>query len=325
MRILEKHQNWLLPGEILDLIKQRRERLMPLLRRRQGERRIPMAERDRQHRGDQRGDLVHPVSGQPERLLQLFELGDRVLLRRDARRALELLDEGVERTVPMIGRALVAQLRMRRICDLIGQPGGNARFANARLAEDQHGLALACPGAALVGDELAALGFAPYEPYEPRWMRRLETALAFRNAERRPGLDRLGEALDDVLPEIAQAKPVAEQPARRHRDHDAARVGQALQPRGEVGRVADHRLLLSGALSHEIADHDEAGRDADPRGEFLTRAGLQTRHSFGDFESYVHRARRIVFVRVWKAEIGENAVAEKSRDEAVVSHHYART
>src|SRR6202453_1226676 len=111
----------------------------------------------------------------------------------------------------------------------------------------------------------------------------------------------------------------------RRRRVAAPRVGQALQPRGEVGRVADHRLLLSGALSHEIANHDEAGRDADPHGEFLTRAGLQTRHSFGDFESYVHRARRVVLVRARKAEIGENAVAEKSGDEAVITRDDART
>ena len=47
---------------------------------------------------------------------------------------------------------------------------------------------------------------------------------------------------------------------RRLRDYEASRLGQSLQPRGKIGRVADDRLFLRGALPDEIADDDDAGR-----------------------------------------------------------------
>jgi hypothetical protein len=56
----------------------------------------------------------------------------------------------------------------------------------------------------------------------------------------------------------------------------------------------------------------------------LAHAGLQGRDDFGDFESGMNRARRIVLVRAGEAEIGEHAVTHEFRDESVVARHYAR-
>ena len=109
-----------------------------------------------------------------------------------------------------------------------------------------------------------------------------------------------------MLAEVAQPETIAEQPPRRRRDDDAVRFGEALQPGGEIGRVADDRLLLRRALAHEIADDDEAGRDADAHGELLAGAGLQARHDCGDFQPRVDRPRRVILVRAGKAEIGEH-------------------
>ena len=133
-------------------------------------------------------------------------------------------------------------------------------------------------------------------------MRRVETALALGHAERSIGLDRLGEALDRVPAQILQAEPVADQPPGRGRHDDAARIGEALQPRGEIGRVADDGLLLRGALPDDIARDDEAGRDPDPHGELLARAGLQAPHGFGDVQRRMDRARRVILMRAGKAE-----------------------
>ncbi len=105
-------------------------------------------------------------------------------------------------------------------------------------------------------------------------MRRLEPALAHRHPERRERFDRLREALDGVETQLLQAEPFADETASRRREHDAARVGKALQPRGEIGRVADDRLFLRRASSHEIADDDEAGGDANANAELFARAGL---------------------------------------------------
>jgi hypothetical protein len=111
-------------------------------------------------------------------------------------------------------------------------------------------------------------------------MRRVETTLALGHAERRESPDRLGEALDHVPAQILQPEPVAEQPPRRRRHDEDARLGQALQPLGEIGRVADDNLLLRGALPHDIAGDDDAGRDSDTHREFLAREGLQAVDGF---------------------------------------------
>ena len=324
MRVLEQHQHRLLLRQALHLVEQRRKRLAALLRGREVERRIAGSGRDRQHRGDQRRDLVHAVGRKAEHFLELFELRLGRLLRRDARRALELLHEGIERAVAMIGRALVAQPHVRRLRDLLGEPGRKPRLADARLARDQHDLALAAPGAALARDEIGALGLAPDEAGEPGGMRRLEAALARRHAERRESLDRLGEALDRVPAQLLQPEPVADQAPGRRRDNDAARLGEALQPRGEIGRVADDRLLLRRPLPDDVADDDEAGRDPDAHREFFARARLQPGDDLGDLQPRMDRARGVVLVRAGKAEIGEDAVTHEFRDEAVVARHHAR-
>jgi hypothetical protein len=93
-----------------------------------------------------------------------------------------------------------------------------------------------------------------------------EPALAFGHAKRRPCFHRLGEALDGVLAEVAQAEAIAEQPPRHRAHNDAAALGEALQPRGQIRRVADDRPLLRRALAHEVADDHEASRDADADG-----------------------------------------------------------
>src|SRR5208282_4921687 len=91
------------------------------------------------------------------------------------------------------------------------------------------------------------------------------------------------------------------------------------QPGGEIGRVADDRLLLRRALAHEIADDDEAGRYADAHGELLAGAGLQARHNRGDFQTRVDRPRRVILVRAGKAEIGQHAVSHELGDETVIA------
>jgi hypothetical protein len=47
-----------------------------------------------------------------------------------------------------------------------------------------------------------------------------------------------------VPAKVLQLVQIAEQPARGWGDHHRAGLGQCLQPRREVRRLADHRLLL---------------------------------------------------------------------------------
>ena len=105
----------------------------------------------------------------------------------------------------------------------------------------------------------------------------------------------------------------------------AARLGQRLQPRRQIGRVADDRLFLRRALSDEIADHDDAGRDADADLQLLLRPRFELRDDGGDVEAGPDRPLGVVLVGARKAEIGQHAVAHEFGDEAVVARDRART
>ncbi len=102
-----------------------------------------------------------------EHPLQLVKFDLRRLLRRDARRALELLGEWIKRAVAMIGRALVTKPRMRSLHDFIGEPGGQARFADACFTRDQHDLAVTGPRPALAREKFGALGLPADEAGQP--------------------------------------------------------------------------------------------------------------------------------------------------------------
>ena len=67
------------------------------------------------------------------------------------------------------------------------------------------------------------------------------------------------------------SEQVAEKLPRRVADDHLPRLGQRLQPRGEVGRVAHHRLLLRVRLADEVAHDHQPGGDADPAGERAPR------------------------------------------------------
>ena len=60
--------------------------------------------------------------------------------------------------------------------------------------------------------------------------------------------------------EIVIAEPVARQAPGSGRDHDSSRRRLGLQPRCQVGRLADHPVCLAAAY---LADHDQPGGDAD--------------------------------------------------------------
>jgi hypothetical protein len=81
---------------------------------------------------------------------------------------------------------------------------------------------------------------------------RFEAALRYGDAFDYEGFDRLGEALDRLPPEVAQPEQVADQTAGGTGENDLSRFRKGLQACREVGRLADHRLLLRRALADQI-------------------------------------------------------------------------
>ena len=129
---------------------------------------------------------------------------------------------------------------------------------------------------------------------------------------------------DHVLAQILQPEPIADLSASRRRNNDLTRFSETLQSRGQIGCIADNRLLLCGALPDQIANDDEAGRDAHARGELFVRTGLQAGHDLSDFQPSMHRARCVILMCAGKTKIGQDAVAHELRYKTVVARNHAR-
>ena len=147
-------------------------------------------------------------------------------------------------------------------------------------------------------------------------MERLEPARRRADAEDAVRPDRLGEALGLDRAEVDALEQVADEPARAGGDDDAVRLGQPLQPRGQVRGLADDRLLLRGAAAEQVADHDQPGRDADPDPERGAGRRLEIAHRRHELEPGADRPLGIVLLRPRVAEVGQDPVAHVLGDEA---------
>ena len=96
-------------------------------------------------------------------------------------------------------------------------------------------------------------------------------------------------------------------------DGDAARRRLGLQACRKIRRLADHRLLLRGARSDQVADDDEPRGDADAA--LQRRLGGERSHRGDEFERRPYRALGVIFVRLRISEIDERTVAHVLGDE----------
>jgi hypothetical protein len=126
-------------------------------------------------------------------------------------------------------------------------------------------------------------------------------------------------ALSARAPEVAQLEQVADQAASGAGEDDLPGFRQSLQARGEVGGLADHRLLLRRAFADQIADHDKPGCDADADGKRHLSTGHQARHRRCYFQPGPHRPLGVVLVRPRIAEIDQHPVAHVFGDKAVIA------
>ncbi len=94
-------------------------------------------------------------------------------------------------------------------------------------------------------------------------MQCLEVAFRRTRPQRRPNLHRPRDALEVLGPKVLQLEEIAEKPSRVIGDDDHVRLGQGLQARRKIRRLADDRLLLCSTRADQITDHDQPGRDAD--------------------------------------------------------------
>jgi hypothetical protein len=133
---------------------------------------------------------------------------------------------------------------------------------------------------------------------------RREPVLDHPLADYREGTHRRVDALERPRSEILEVEHAADQAPGGVGDDHAAGLGQDLQPRGQVRRIADDDLLAGGTLPDEAADHDQAGRDPDARRERLPGRRQEPANSTGDRQTRPHGALGVVLVRAGPAEAG---------------------
>ena len=123
---------------------------------------------------------------------------------------------------------------------------------------------------------------------------------------------RLGETGERLGPKILDLEQGANLSPGAVGHDQGARPGQRLQAGGKVWRLADDAALLRGARADQIANHDEAGGDADPNIQRLSCGEPADR--IDDREPGARRALGVVLMRLRVAEINEHAVAHILRD-----------
>src|SRR6516162_5670854 len=143
----------------------------------------------------------------------------------------------------------------------------------------------------------------------------LEPAAAPALAEHTEGPDRRRQPFELDLTEALVLEQAADQPPRILGNDDFVRVGERLQPRGKIWRLADDRLLSGGPRSDQIADHREPGSKADA--DFQQLGCFKSAYYLDHGEAGPHRALRIILMRSRVAEIGEHAIAHIPGDEPI--------
>src|SRR5215207_4783533 len=110
----------------------------------------------------------------------------------------------MERTVRVIGRALVPYPAVRPQREAFGERCHNARFADPGLAGDQHHLAVALPRQSLTQEHEFDLCLAADKAHRARGTHRLEATLRCRSTFDRPDRDGFGDALDLSEADVAK-------------------------------------------------------------------------------------------------------------------------
>ena len=139
---------------------------------------------------------------------------------------------------------------------------GNVRLADTRLAGEHHRATFATPGVMPATQQ--HLDFL----VTPNWRRQsglvlcLETAFHFGRPQNLPGWYWLRPSFKCDRAEIAAFEMPIREPVRTLGNQHGTGIGERLQARSQVRRLANDRLLLSRAFAGQIAHHHHTGSDA---------------------------------------------------------------
>src|SRR5262249_43751963 len=108
---------------------------------------------------------------------------------------------------------------------------------------------------------------------------------------------------------------IAEKSTRAVTDDDHVRLGNLLQPRREIWRLANDATLLRLPPADEITDDDQPGRNSDTGLQGSAR--LELGHRFDQFEPRPYGSLGVVLMGPGIAEIHEGTVPHVSRHETI--------
>ena len=155
------------------------------------------------------------------------------------------------------------------------QRADQPRFADAALAGDQHDATFTLPDLFPTSQQQLEFFFAAVQGRDRRGLPRLETVFDVTRPRDLAHVDRLRETLECMLCEISVLKQHADKAPGFGADQQRIGLGQGLQPRRKIGRLADGRVFLRHVFSREIANHHHTRGDANARSHRHALHGLQ--------------------------------------------------
>ena len=201
-------------GQPLEQRDQRADRPLLLFARRHFERGISSLERDREQGGEQSRSFLRLHRRAGHQGVQLVEPRGRGFAAAEAGRVTHLADDGIERVVDVVRRALIPGRHMRRVADPLAQRREHARLADAGLAREQRDLALSLGRVAPSVQQQRDLALSSDERGHAMRSRRLEPADVLGLPHDRPGgsgrvepLQRL-ESHQETLYEFEIGRPI---------------------------------------------------------------------------------------------------------------------
>src|ERR1700685_3795401 len=194
-----------------------------------------------------------------------------------------------------------------------------ARFSDPGFADHRYDLALTLPRL------LPAFEYQPHfmgaadQRQIPAGANRGKTTFDRCLTSHPPGRHRAGEAFQLMSAGVLEFKHPAQQVPGRLADENGIRPGQRLQPRSEVGCLANNGAFLSDAGADDLPDHDEPGGDADPCLDPRLIRQLDIADFREDADPRPYRAFRRILEGARKAEISQDPVAHELGNEAAIA------
>jgi hypothetical protein len=211
---------------------------------------------------------------------------------------------------------------VRIVAQLLSQLLHEARLAHPCLPAQEHDLADPILGLLPTIEEQGRLLLTSHKRDELSRGGEFETTLDATLLEDAVDGDWTRDPLQGLGAAILEHEYASYQAAGGVTDDNRVGLGQRLQPRSEIRRLADNRIRLAGSAGAELPCHDEAGVDADAnlecvvaqRRDLLLHFGVETRQPCENLEGCTHPAHGIVLVRARIPEVDQEPVPEIASD-----------